>query len=254
MYQPATRQLDWHLLYEEVKRRGQFGSDAQLAECLGLTRAQISAWRTGKSELGTLIKLKLLDALGVDSLRSILHSLYPVRDHDDLIRRQAELVERVNLGTHASMIVATSEIDAAPLVDRLPWNDNAVLAALPEAERAYLAPHVGLVMLSPGLIVDDTDAIYFPTTALLSMVFAVGKLDSMSMARIGREGCAGRRLFLGDDLPPRHVIVQQKGYALRAKGEMFRATLARNHALQRAYVDCARIVTTQLIGQTSSTE
>ena len=49
-------QFDWYDLFDELKRRGRFNSDAQLADSLALTRSQISAWRNSKSYLGTLTK------------------------------------------------------------------------------------------------------------------------------------------------------------------------------------------------------
>lgn len=66
---------DWFALFDELKQVGQFSSDARLAEHLGVTRAQISAWRNGKSDLGTIVKLRILNELGRDDLQSALASL-----------------------------------------------------------------------------------------------------------------------------------------------------------------------------------
>lgn len=93
---------DWHALYDEVKQLGHFASDAQLADSLGLTRAQISAWRTGKSELGTLAKLRILDALGQDTLRSAVLSLLPQHNRASLEEQHLALVERVSQGRRGS--------------------------------------------------------------------------------------------------------------------------------------------------------
>src|SRR5471030_2425279 len=89
-------QLEWHQLFDELKRRGHFSSDAQLADSLGLTRSQISAWRKNKSDLGTLTKIKILDALGHDTLHSAVLSLLPEKNHQELIKRHEQLVARVN--------------------------------------------------------------------------------------------------------------------------------------------------------------
>src|ERR1700730_1559794 len=89
-------QLDWYQLFDELKRRGHFGSDAQLADSLGLTRSQISAWRKNKSDLGTLTKIKILDALGHDTLRSAVLNLLPEKNRQELIKRQEQLIARVN--------------------------------------------------------------------------------------------------------------------------------------------------------------
>jgi len=89
-------QLDWFQFFDELKRRGHFASDAQLADSLGLTRSQISAWRKYKIDLGTLTKINILDAFGHDTLRSALLSLLPEKNRQELIKRQEQLIARVN--------------------------------------------------------------------------------------------------------------------------------------------------------------
>jgi transcriptional regulator with XRE-family HTH domain len=122
---------DWHALYDEVKLLGDFGSDAQVAESLGLTRAQISAWRTGKSELGTLAKLRILDALGQDTLRSAVLSLLPHRNRALLEEQHLALVARVSRGRLALL---ESSADAKV---NTPYA-NGLLAALPAEDQGRI--------------------------------------------------------------------------------------------------------------------
>jgi transcriptional regulator with XRE-family HTH domain len=86
---------DWPALFDELKRAGQFSSDAQLAEHLGVTRSQISAWRKGKSDLGSLTKLRILDALGHDDLQSALASLLSDTDPIDGLQRHRDLKAKI---------------------------------------------------------------------------------------------------------------------------------------------------------------
>jgi hypothetical protein len=88
-------QLDWFQFFDELKRRGHFASDAQLADSLGLTRSQISAWRKYKIDLGTLTKTKILGALGRDTLRSAILCLLPKKSQE-LIKRHEQRIARVN--------------------------------------------------------------------------------------------------------------------------------------------------------------
>lgn len=122
--------FDWHALYDDVKRLGEFGSDAQLAGSLGLTRSQISAWRTGKSDLGTLTKLKILDALGHDTLRSAVLSLLPEQNREKLERQHIDLTMRVERGMRAVNARVHALDDAQQTGD-----DNLLLAGLPAEER-----------------------------------------------------------------------------------------------------------------------
>jgi transcriptional regulator with XRE-family HTH domain len=82
-------------LFDEVKTRCNFTSDAEFASHLGVSRAQISAWRCGKTDLGTITKLRLLDALGGESLHGALSSLLSESDPEWGMSQQAELISRV---------------------------------------------------------------------------------------------------------------------------------------------------------------
>lgn len=86
---------DWSTLFDEVKARGDFVSDSEFAAHLGVSRAQISAWRRGKTDLGTITKLRLLDALGLGSLRAAVSSLLSESDPESGLSQQAELISRV---------------------------------------------------------------------------------------------------------------------------------------------------------------
>ncbi len=86
---------NWVAVFEEIKTRGAFVSDAEFASHLGVSRAQISAWRRDKTDLGTLTKLRLLDALGGESLHTAVSSLLMDVDPEGGPSQQAELVARV---------------------------------------------------------------------------------------------------------------------------------------------------------------
>jgi len=86
---------NWVALFDEIKARGGFVSDAEFAAHLGVSRAQISAWRCGKTDLGTITKLRLLDALGGESLHTAVSSLLMDADPEYGALQQADLVARV---------------------------------------------------------------------------------------------------------------------------------------------------------------
>jgi hypothetical protein len=163
-------QFDWYGLFDELKRRGHFNSDAQLADSLMLTRAQISAWRTGKSELGTLTKIKILDALGQDNLRSAVMSLLPEKNRQEQIARHEQLIARVE----RTDFITDASSDVTPAVPiALPSTTNQLLAALPPDERERIEPHLSTVTMPLGQVVyesgDHLSHIYLPTTAIISL-------------------------------------------------------------------------------------
>ncbi|MDR5826066.1 helix-turn-helix domain-containing protein [Caballeronia sp. LZ043] len=90
---------DWFELFDELKAVHGFRSDAQVAESLGVTRSQISAWRNGKSELGTVTKLQILHALGRDDLQSALESLLADENRSE---REARHPDEISIARHVS--------------------------------------------------------------------------------------------------------------------------------------------------------
>jgi CRP-like cAMP-binding protein len=236
---------DWQQLFDEVKARGRFGSDAQLAEHLGLSRAQISAWRTGKSELGTLIKLKLLDALGHDSLRSVLQSLWPTKNRDELIRQHALLLERV-LGQPEAGTYAVIDGDR----EAIAVNSNQLLAALPADEWARIRPHLVPVSLELGTVVyesgDALQYIYLPTTAVISMLYVMENGASAEIAVVGKDGLLGVALFMGGETMPNRAIVQSEGDAYRLSVQVVKDEFARGGALQRLFLRYTQALITQM--------
>lgn len=238
-------QFDWHALYADVKRLGDFSSDAQLAESLGLTRAQISAWRTGKSDLGTLAKLKILDALGHDTLRSAVLSLLPDQNREELTKQHNNLVERVKRGTE---LVAKNAEEAEP--DVVAQGVNRLLFALPASERDRIEPHLSLVSLPLGQVLYETGDhlthLYLPTTAIISMLYVMDSGVSAEIAIVGNDGLLGIALFMGGATVPNRAIVQNAGQALRLSAEVVRDEFARGGALQRVFLRYAQALITQM--------
>lgn len=204
-------QFDWQDLFDEVKRRGSFVSDAELSTYLSVTRAQISAWRNGKSDLGTLTKLKLLHALGYDNLDPIMHSLWPADSHEERVQQHLRLVERVRAAQ--PMRRATKLLSAGGVS----LGANHLLAALPDAELKRLQPHLVDVSLALGMVVhepgDDLLRAYLPTTAVFTVLHVLGDGTPAETAVVGRDGFTGMALTAGGQTIPSKTIVQCTGHA-----------------------------------------
>ncbi len=218
---------DWYALFDDVKRLGSFHSDAQLAEALALTRSQISAWRTGKSDLGTLAKLRILDALGHDDVRSAVLSLFPERNREALIRQHLDLVARVNNGT-----LSLPADSCTPPQNGLAFAGNWLLGALSDSELDRLAPHLVPVELLLGQVVHKQGEIlshvYLPTTAACVIFHSTKAGAPLGLAMVGNDGLVGLPGCIGEPRAANRVIVQGAGHAYRldvdvAKREFLRA-------------------------------
>lgn len=96
---------------------------------------------------------------------------------------------------------------------------NHLLAALPAAVFAPLAPHLELVAMPLGQLVHGPGRplqhAYFPTTAIVSLHYVTQSGASAETAGVGNEGVVGMALFMGGDTTPSSAVVQTAGHAYR---------------------------------------
>jgi CRP-like cAMP-binding protein len=96
---------------------------------------------------------------------------------------------------------------------------NGLLAALPERERARWMPQLELVAMPLGQVLYESGTtlshVYFPTTAIVSLLYVMENGASAEIAVVGREGIVGISLFMGGESTPSRAVVQSAGQGLR---------------------------------------
>jgi len=114
--------------------------------------------------------------------------------------------------------------------------DNRLLSALPtqDFERLHpslqpLALRLGKVIYEPGELLDH---VYFPTTAVVSLVCTMENGVSAEVGLIGNEGVVGAALFLGGHTALHQAVVQIGGGAVRMRAEILRQEFARGGPFQ----------------------
>ena len=79
--------------------------------------------------------------------------------------------------------------------------DNHLLAALPDAEWQRLQPFLEPVEMSLGQVLYESGRpmahVYFPTTAIVSLLYVMENGASAEIAVVGCEGVVGITLFMG---------------------------------------------------------
>jgi CRP-like cAMP-binding protein len=140
---------------------------------------------------------------------------------------------------------------------------NFILDALPDDEYAQLHDRLEPVEcdLKDGIYAtgEPIHHVYFPTTAVLSMVSQVDGEVAIEVATIGREGMAGLPVFLGVSASPNSVFCQIPGAALRLRADQLREVLIGDGALHRQlhrYIQATMVQLSQNIAcnQLHSTE
>ncbi|MEW9585168.1 Crp/Fnr family transcriptional regulator [Paraburkholderia sp. DGU8] len=90
---------------------------------------------------------------------------------------------------------------------------------LPAAEWERLAPHLVPVDMPLGQVVceagDVVNHVFFPSTAVISLLYVMADGASAEIAIVGNEGLIGIAVFLGGEQTPNRAVVQSAGRAYR---------------------------------------
>jgi CRP-like cAMP-binding protein len=108
---------------------------------------------------------------------------------------------------------------------------NHLLDALPAGDYERLAPHLELVPMRLGDVLYESGVqlryVYFPTTAILSLLYVLEDGASAEIAIVGNEGILGISLFMGGETTPSRAVVQSAGHAFRLKADLLKTEFGR---------------------------
>ena len=98
---------------------------------------------------------------------------------------------------------------------------NRLLAALPNAEWQRWLPQLESVDLPLGQVLYESGStlkyVYFPTTAIVSLLYLLEDGASAEIAVVGNEGIVGVSLFMGGESTPSRAVVQSSGHGFRLR-------------------------------------
>lgn len=127
---------------------------------------------------------------------------------------------------------------------------NRLLAALPREEYERVLPHLEHVPFKLGEVVYESgvrmEHIYFPTTAIISLLYLMENGSSAEMGMAGKEGLVGVALFMGGNTMPNRAVVQSAGGAVRMRTHVLRDEFARGGAFQRLLLRYTQALLTQM--------
>jgi CRP-like cAMP-binding protein len=110
-------------------------------------------------------------------------------------------------------------------------HQNHLLDALPASDYERLLPHLELVPMRLGDVLYESGVqlryVYFPTTAILSLLYVMEDGASAEIAIVGNEGILGISLFMGGETTPSRAVVQSAGHAFRLKADLLKTEFGR---------------------------
>ena len=110
-------------------------------------------------------------------------------------------------------------------------SENHLLASLPEPEWQRWHPHLEPVDLPLGAVLyesgDTMGHVYFPTTAIVSLLYVMEDGASAEIAVVGNEGIVGVSLFMGGESTSSRGVVQSAGRGYRMKAQVLKEEFKR---------------------------
>jgi CRP-like cAMP-binding protein len=126
---------------------------------------------------------------------------------------------------------------------------NELLAALPEdvwlrwqglLEGTEM--DLGRVMYEPGVTLSH---VYFPTTAIVSLLYVMENGAPGEIAVVGNEGIVGVSIFMGGESTSSRAVVQSAGYGYRMKSQALKDEFAASVAVLRVLLRYTQALITQ---------
>jgi CRP-like cAMP-binding protein len=116
--------------------------------------------------------------------------------------------------------------------------ENQLLAALPREVQERVEPYLKLVSFIPGQVISESGwqigYLYFPTTAIVSLLYMMENGSSAEIGMVGKEGVVGISLFMGGGAMPNQAVVLCGGNALRMEASVLKGEFGRGGALHHA--------------------
>ena len=127
---------------------------------------------------------------------------------------------------------------------------NKLLAALPRDIHERLQPNLELVPLKFGTSIYEAGGkqgyVYFPTNAIVSLLYVMKDGASADIAVVGNEGLVGISLFMGGETTPSRAVVQSAGHAYRLRAKLLKGEFEFGGALQHLLLRYTQALITQM--------
>ncbi|UQR61175.1 Crp/Fnr family transcriptional regulator [Bradyrhizobium sp. C-145] len=115
------------------------------------------------------------------------------------------------------------------------FQSNAILASLSDSDRTALRPHLKATHLEQKTVLyeagDIIDAVYFPITAVISLVVSLATGEMTEAAMVGRDGGFGLASALDGKVAMCRAIVQLGGDAMVCEPAAFKSAAMQSERL-----------------------
>ena len=127
---------------------------------------------------------------------------------------------------------------------------NQLLAALPADEWQRWLTQLEAVELPLGRVLYESGValghVYFPTTAIVSLLYVMEDGASAEIAVVGHEGIVGVSLFMGGESTPSRAVVQSAGQGFRLRADALKDEFKRSSPVLHLLLRYTQALITQM--------
>jgi len=127
---------------------------------------------------------------------------------------------------------------------------NHLLAVLPHDVLDRWQSHLQWVDMPLGMVLYESGAepshVYFPTNAIVAIMYVTESGASAELAVVGNEGLVGISLFMGGGTTPSRGVVQSAGQGMRLEGTLMKEEFDRAGAAMHLLLRYTQALITQM--------
>jgi len=128
--------------------------------------------------------------------------------------------------------------------------ENRLLAYLPKDRYEALLPFLESLNMRLGDSLYESGGaqgyVYFPTTAIVSLLYVLADGHSAEIAVTGKEGLVGIALFMGGETTPSRAVVQSAGLGYRLRASVLKKEFEAGGVLQHLLLRFTQALITQM--------
>ena len=127
---------------------------------------------------------------------------------------------------------------------------NRLLSGIQDAELERLLPNLEVVTLKLGEVLYESgermDYVYFPTTAIISLLYIMENGATAEIGVVGNDGLVGIAIFMGGDTTPNRAVVQSAGRTLKIRSENMKEEFTRGGRFHNLCLRYTQALITQI--------
>lgn len=129
------------------------------------------------------------------------------------------------------------------------WQENRLLAALPEKERARLIPQLEILTLFAKETVYETNEemnyVYFPLDCIVVLISSVESKATVEVGLVGNEGLVGAPILMGAKNSNSQALILTEGKALRLPAAIVKKEAKRSSRMREVILTYANALLAQ---------